>query len=102
MNVTCLCAAWCHTCGEYRDGFFALAERFPHARFHWLDIEDDAEAVGDREVENFPTILVERDGKELFYGPLLPHHEHLARLLEKLQEPTDKLRTDQESGSEPD
>jgi hypothetical protein len=86
MNVTCLCAAWCHTCGEYRDGFFALAQRFPRAQFHWLDIEDDAEAVGEREVENFPTILIVRDGKELFYGPLLPHHEHLVRLLEKLQE----------------
>ena len=86
MTVTCFCAAWCHTCGEYREGFFALAARFPRARFAWLDIEDDAEAVGDREVENFPTILIERDGEELFYGPLLPQHQHLIRLLEKLQE----------------
>ena len=49
------------------------------------DLEDDAEEVGDREVENFPTILVERDGAELFYGPLLPHHEHLRRLLQSLE-----------------
>jgi hypothetical protein len=86
MIVTCLCAAWCHTCEEYRAGFFALAPRFPHARFEWLDIEDDAERVGEREVENFPTILVEHAGRELFYGPLLPQHQHLWRLLEKLQE----------------
>lgn len=85
MTVTCFCADWCHVCGEYRDGFFALARRFPHARFAWLDIEDDAEQVGDREVENFPTILVERDGSELFYGPLPPLHAHLQRLLEKLE-----------------
>ena len=39
--------------------------------------------VGELEVENFPTILVERDGAELFYGPLLPHHGHLGRLLMK-------------------
>ena len=85
MTVTCLCAAWCYTCNEYRDGFFALAQRFPHARFAWLDIEDDADKVGDREVENFPTILVERDGKELFYGPLPPQHEHLRRLIESFE-----------------
>ena len=53
--------------------------------FRWLDLEDDAEEVGDREVENFPTILVDRDGAELFYGPLLPHHEHLRRLLQSLE-----------------
>jgi hypothetical protein len=87
VTVTCLCAAWCHTCGEYREGFFALAARFPQARFAWLDIEDDAEAVGEREVENFPTILIERGGMELFYGPLPPRHEHLRRLIESLDPP---------------
>ena len=85
-TVTCLCAEWCDTCVEYRPGFLALAERFPRARFRWLDIEDDAEEVGDLEVENFPTIRVARDNEVLFYGTLLPIHEHLKRLLEKLLE----------------
>ena len=62
MDVTCLCALWCDSCEAYREGFLALAKEFPRARFRWLDIEDDAEAVGSREVENFPTVLVERDG----------------------------------------
>ena len=84
-TVTCLCAEWCDTCVEYRPGFLELAKRFPQARFRWLDIEDDAAEVGDREVENFPTLLVERDGAELFYGPLLPHHGHLRRLLQSLE-----------------
>jgi hypothetical protein len=86
MNVTCLCALWCDSCVAYREGFFALATHFPQARFRWLDIEEDAEALGDLEVENFPTILVERDGARLFYGPLPPQHEHLRRLLEALAE----------------
>ena len=85
MDVTCLCALWCDSCAAYREGFFALANDFPQARFRWLDIEDDAEEVGDREVENFPTILVERDGAELFYGPLPPQLGHLRRLLESLE-----------------
>jgi thioredoxin 1 len=82
--VACLCAAWCDTCVAYRPGFLALAARFPRAEFRWVDIEDDAEAVEDIDVENFPTILVRRGGETLFHGVMLPHHEHLQRLLEKL------------------
>jgi thioredoxin len=85
VKVTCICALWCDSCGAYRDGFFALAKDFPQARFRWLDVEDDADEVGAREVENFPTIQVERDGTELFYGPLPPQHEHLRRLLQSLE-----------------
>jgi thioredoxin 1 len=82
--VACLCAEWCDTCVAYRPGFLAMAERFPRAEFRWLDIEDDAEAVEDIDVENFPTILVRRGEETLFHGVMLPHHEHLQRLLEKL------------------
>jgi hypothetical protein len=82
--VTCLCAEWCDTCVEYRAGFLALATRFPQARFRWLDIEDQAEEVGDLEVENFPTIRVTRGEAVLFHGTLMPMHEHLRKLLEKL------------------
>jgi thioredoxin 1 len=84
--VACLCAAWCDTCVAYRPGFLAMAERFPRAEFRWVDIEDEAEAVEDIDVENFPTILVRRAGETLFQGVMLPHHEHLQRLLEKLIE----------------
>jgi thioredoxin 1 len=84
--VACLCAAWCDTCVAYRAGFLAMAGRFPRAEFRWVDVEDDAEAVDaeEIEVENFPTILVKRGGETLFEGVMLPHHEHLERLLQKL------------------
>ena len=84
MKVTCLCAEWCGTCREYRTPFFALAERFPQADFVWLDVEYDAEQVGSLEVENFPTLRIEREGQVLFFGVMLPHAEHLSRLLEEL------------------
>ena len=63
-----------------------MADRFPRAEFRWVDIEDEADAVGDMEVENFPTILVRRGGETLFHGVLLPHHSHLERLLQKIIE----------------
>ena len=82
--VACLCAEWCDTCGAYRPGFFALAERFPQAEFRWIDIEDQADEAGDLEVENFPTIRVTRGAEVLFHGAMAPMHEHLRRLLEEL------------------
>jgi thioredoxin len=84
--VACLCAEWCDTCVAYRPGFLALAERFPQASFRWIDIEEDEEHAAELEVENFPTILVKRGQEQLFYGVMLPHHEHLKRLLEELLE----------------
>jgi thioredoxin 1 len=84
FRVACLCAAWCDTCVAYRPGFEALAAEFPQAEFAWLDVEDDAEAVGDLEVESFPTIEVRRGGQVLFYGVMLPKHEHLKCLLSEL------------------
>jgi len=83
-RVACLCAAWCDTCVDYRPGFDALATEFPEAEFVWLDTEDDADRIGDLEVENFPTIQVKRGDQVLFYGVQLPVHEHLRRLLREL------------------
>jgi len=80
--VICLCAAWCGTCREYRPAFDALAARFPEVAFRWVDIEDEADAIGDIDVENFPTLLLRRGEWVLFYGTMLPHIGHLQRLLE--------------------
>jgi thioredoxin len=82
--VSCLCAEWCDTCVEYRPGFLSLREKFPGVEFRWIDIEDQADELGDLEVENFPTIRVTRDDKVLFYGVQLPIHSHLERLLQEL------------------
>ena len=83
--VACLCAAWCGTCRDYRDGFHAMAERFPDARFLWLDVEDEAELLDDYDVENFPTVLIQRRDTVLFFGTMLPHHDLLQRTVESFR-----------------
>ncbi len=83
--VACLCAAWCGTCRDYQAGFQAMAARFPGARFMWVDVEDDAELVDDYDVENFPTVLIQRHDSVLFFGTMLPHHELLQRTIESFQ-----------------
>ena len=74
---------------EYRPGFLALREKFPGVEFRWLDIEDQADELGElADVENFPTIRVTRgqggEQRVLFHGVQLPIHSHLERLLQEL------------------
>lgn len=84
LLVVCLCAEWCGTCREYRPGFEALAGKWPEAAFFWIDVEDEAQWVADLEVENFPTLLIQRGETVLFYGTMLPQHGILQRTLETL------------------
>ncbi|MES2299054.1 MAG: thioredoxin family protein [Pseudomonadota bacterium] len=70
--VACLCAGWCTTCGAYRASFDALAQRHADKLFVWIDIEDQAEVVGELDVENFPTLLVQRRDTVAFFGTVLP------------------------------
>lgn len=86
LLVACLCAAWCHTCTAYRSTLEAVAATRPGLRFAWIDIEDDADALGDDalDIETFPTLMLLRDGRPLFHGPLLPQAATLTRLLDAL------------------
>lgn len=79
--VACLCAAWCDTCTAYRASFDALADRHPDKCFVWIDIEDQADIVGDFDVENFPTLLIQRGDTVAFFGTVLPDLQLADRLL---------------------
>jgi thioredoxin-like negative regulator of GroEL len=70
--VACLCAAWCGTCGSYRAVFEDVASRHPDKFFVWIDIEDHADVVGDLDVENFPTLLIQHHELVAFFGTMLP------------------------------
>jgi thioredoxin-like negative regulator of GroEL len=82
--VICLCAEWCGVCREWRDLFEQAAADQPQARFAWVDVEDEADAMGDVDVETFPTLLVARGSDALFLGPVQPSAAQLKRLLANL------------------
>ena len=71
-TVACLCALWCGTCGSYRATFEELAARHPDTNFVWIDIEDQADVVGDLDIDNFPTLLIQHGDNEAFFGTVLP------------------------------
>ena len=83
VHVACLCAAWCRTCESYREVFEAACAELPQAdlRVHWIDIEDEAELIGDLDIETFPTLLIADDQHVRFAGPLTPQPETLRRVL---------------------
>lgn len=87
--IACLCAAWCDTCCGYRSGFDELAARHPDQRFVWIDIEDQADIVGDIDVENFPTLLIQRGDTVAFFGTVLPDARLAERLVQAQTEKTD-------------
>lgn len=87
LVVLCFCAAWCDACKEYQPKFSALADRHANACFVWIDIEDYPELLGDEDVENFPTIAIVQDQAVRFMGTMLPHIEHLERLMTALSSP---------------
>lgn len=86
--VICLCADWCGTCRDYRPAFEELAAQLPDDHLLiWLDVEDDADWLDAAEdIEQFPTLWIERDGVVRFYGPMLPHIRQLDDLLARLRD----------------
>jgi len=88
ISVICLCAGWCTTCQAYGATFAQLAGDWPQARFAWIDIEEHSDALGDAalDIENFPTVMVLRGARPLFFGTILPHAGTLARLVQSALE----------------
>jgi thioredoxin-like negative regulator of GroEL len=87
--VICLCAAWCHLCERYaavlESVVARLARAHPELQARWLDIEDEADLLGDVDVVTFPTIVfVDAGGGPRFAGPVQPQPEALERLLAAL------------------
>jgi thioredoxin 1 len=88
--VVCLCADWCRACNDYRTVFSQMADemaqKHPHSRFVWIDVEDRADLVGDLDIETFPTLLVGNEQGLNFLGAVTPQPEVLSRLLHSLLE----------------
>jgi thioredoxin 1 len=84
-QVICLCAEWCGVCREWRSIFAQAAATHPEVRFAWVDVEDEADAMGDVDIETFPTLLIAQGTHARFLGPVQPTSAHVTRMLLGLQ-----------------
>lgn len=82
--VACLCADWCHVCQDYRQTFAQLTREFAGAAgFVWVDIEDDEDALGTVEVDDFPTLLIARAGQICHFAAVMPNAPTGQRLVRR-------------------
>jgi thioredoxin-like negative regulator of GroEL len=86
--VACLCAAWCRLCDDYQPVLHATSNDLAAAglplQWYWIDIEDEAELVGEFDVETFPTLVLIDAAGVRFAGPVTPQPTTLQRLLRAL------------------
>lgn len=85
IHLACLCAAWCRLCDDYAPVLQQVAGELIAAgvplQCHWIDIEDEAELLGDFDVETFPTLVIADAQQVRFAGPLAPQADTLRRVL---------------------
>jgi thioredoxin-like negative regulator of GroEL len=84
--VIALCAEWCNVCREWRSTFNDMAASRHDMNFAWVDVEDEADAMGDIDIETFPTVLIAREHQPLFLGPVQPSGAQLTRLIASLRD----------------
>ncbi|UOF94068.1 MAG: thioredoxin family protein [Bordetella sp.] len=82
--IICFCANWCSTCRKYIHEFRILSTNLPEYNLHWVDIENNPDLLYDEDVENFPTILIQKQGQTVFFGSILPHIFCLKRLIKNI------------------
>lgn len=86
LSVVCLCAEWCSACRAWRPDWEAAVARHPAHRWHWLDIEDEADLMDATglDIETFPTVLIARGSQALFLGAIPPQPAFLDHLVARL------------------
>lgn len=85
IHIACLCAAWCRLCDDYAAVFQQVAVELRDSglalQWHWIDIEDEAELLGEMDVETFPTLVIADHEHVRFAGALTPQPDTLRRVL---------------------
>lgn len=77
-------AEWCGPCKSFAPVFERISEKYPKVVFGKIDTEAQPELAGHFEIRSIPTIMVIRQGIELFFQPGALNEELLVELVEKV------------------
>ncbi|PAT33448.1 thiol reductase thioredoxin [Vandammella animalimorsus] len=85
LRLIGLCAAWCGVCRQFEPIFAQLRRSHPQVHITWLDVEEPAvsDALGELDIDTFPTIALGRGQQLLFWGSIVPQVAVLTRLLQE-------------------
>ncbi len=93
LMIVALCAEWCGTCREFRPMLERHVAGREDCRMLWCDIEDEAELLGDVDVEDFPTLLIIRAEQVCYFGTSLPLEPVVAQLLRAVRTSSGPIAT---------
>ena len=79
-------ASWCGPCMNFAPVYEKVSEQYPNVVFGKIDTEAEKELAAHFSIRSIPTIMVIREGYELFFQPGALAEEHLVELVTKVQE----------------
>lgn len=77
-------AEWCGPCKSFAPVYEKVSEKFPKIIFGKIDTEAQPELAAHFEIRSIPTIMVIREGIELFFQPGAINEELLTELATKV------------------
>lgn len=90
LRLIGLCAAWCGVCREFESAFRQVQSRYAATQqgfeAQWVDVEEPAisDALGEVDIQTFPTVAIGYGDQLLFWGEILPSEAVLGQLIERL------------------
>ncbi len=79
-------ASWCGPCMSFLPVYEEVSEDFPNIIFGKVDTEVEQELAAHFSIRSIPTLMVIRDGYEVFFQPGALYEENLRELITKVQE----------------
>jgi thioredoxin 1 len=76
-------ADWCGPCKSFAPTFERVAEKYPDVVFGKVDTEAEADLAGHFGIMSIPTLLVIREGLELYFEPGALNEKQLTELVER-------------------
>ena len=79
-------ASWCGPCMSFMPVYEKASEEHPDILFGKVDTEVQQELAAHFSIRSIPTIMVIREGYEVFFQPGALYEEHLTELIMKVKE----------------
>ncbi|MCB0376933.1 MAG: thioredoxin [Bdellovibrionales bacterium] len=78
-------ASWCGPCQSFAPIYEKVSDKYPDVVFGKVDTEQELELAQHFAVRSIPTLLVIREGYEIFYQPGALPEELLVELVDKVK-----------------